>query len=204
VAAVPDIDAADGVLVRIVDAAVAEAARRSGSWLVCRKGCTQCCIGPFPITQLDARRLRRGLQELAARDPERAARVRVRAQESAERLAREFPGDAANGVLGETEEDEARFDEFADGEPCPALDPESGGCDLYDARPITCRTFGPPMRCGAEAIGVCELCYSGATPEEIASCEVDADRESLEEELLARLGESGAGGRTIVAFALTR
>jgi hypothetical protein len=55
------IDAQDNELIQIVDAAVAEAARRSGAWLVCRLGCTQCCIGPFPINQLDARRLRRGL-----------------------------------------------------------------------------------------------------------------------------------------------
>ena len=66
----------DDILIRIVDAAFAEAARRSGSWLLCRPGCTQCCLGEFPITQLDAARLRRGLAELETRDPERAARVR--------------------------------------------------------------------------------------------------------------------------------
>ena len=43
------IETGDRELVQIVDAAMAEAARRSGSWLVCRLGCTQCCIGPFPI-----------------------------------------------------------------------------------------------------------------------------------------------------------
>jgi len=40
------------------DAAMAEATRLSGSWLVCKAGCAECCLGPFPITQLDARRLR--------------------------------------------------------------------------------------------------------------------------------------------------
>ncbi len=30
--------------------------------------------------------------------------------------------------------------------PCPALDPATGHCDLYVHRPITCRTFGPPVR----------------------------------------------------------
>jgi hypothetical protein len=43
-------DSADRGLVQIVDSAMAEAARRSGDWLVCRPGCTQCCIGPFAIT----------------------------------------------------------------------------------------------------------------------------------------------------------
>jgi hypothetical protein len=47
----------DQMLIQIVDSALAEAARRSGEWLVCRPGCTQCCIGVFPINQLDASRL---------------------------------------------------------------------------------------------------------------------------------------------------
>ena len=46
--------AKDRALIQIVDSALAEAARRSGKWLVCRRGCTQCCIGVFPINQLDA------------------------------------------------------------------------------------------------------------------------------------------------------
>src|SRR3984893_17872603 len=98
------IDARDGELIQIVDAAVAEAARRSGSWVVCRIGCTQCCIGPFPINQLDARRLRRGLADLAVRDTRRADRVKQRARESVARMAPDFPGDSITGLLSETQE----------------------------------------------------------------------------------------------------
>src|SRR5664279_3210647 len=104
------IESGDLALIQIVDAALAEAVRRSGSWLACRPGCTRCCMGSFPITQLDARRLRQGLAELAASDPGRASNVRERATRAA--------GDAG------------------DDEPCPALDPETGLCDLYTARPI--------------------------------------------------------------------
>src|SRR5215470_13817581 len=96
--------AADKQLVQIVDAALADAARKSGPWLVCRKGCTQCCIGPFPISQLDVARLRQGMQELKAGDPARAARVRDRAQDSVARLAPTFPGDPATGILAEDDE----------------------------------------------------------------------------------------------------
>ena len=32
------------------------------------------------------------------------------------------------------------FADFGNDEPCPGLDPDTGGCDLYDARPMTCRT----------------------------------------------------------------
>lgn len=195
------IESGDTVLIQIIDSAMSEAARRSGDWLVCKPGCTQCCIGPFPISQLDARRLRRGLAELDARDPDRALRLRQRARDSVERIAGAFPGDARTGLLDESADD--AMAEFADDEPCPALDPDTGLCDLYPARPITCRTFGPPVRCGSEAVGVCELCFEGATEEEIAGCEVELDPDGLEQALAAELEADGAPrGETIVAFAL--
>jgi hypothetical protein len=50
----------DRELVQIVDAALADSARRSGAWLVCHVGCTQCCIGVFAISQSDAVRLQEG------------------------------------------------------------------------------------------------------------------------------------------------
>src|SRR5260370_38498717 len=182
---------------------MAEAARKSGSWLVCRLGCTQCCIGPFPISQLDALRLRKGLFDLEAHDPQRAGRVRRRARESVARISKDFPGDSATGLLDEGEAAEERFSDFADDEPCPALDPETGGCDLYSARPISCRTFGPPVRCGPDAVGVCELCFEGASEEQIATCEVEIDSAALETELAAEIERTtGAKGRTIVAVAL--
>jgi Fe-S-cluster containining protein len=196
--------AADQQLVQIVDAALAEAEHKSGAWLVCRPGCTQCCYGPFPISQLDAARLQEGMHELEGTDPVRAARVRDRARDSVARLAPKFPGNPNTGILAEDEEAEARFADFADDEPCPALDPATGMCDLYSARPMTCRTFGPPVRSGEEgALGVCELCYQGARDEEIAACEMRPDPDNLEEPLIQQVEEStGIRGNTIVAFCL--
>jgi Fe-S-cluster containining protein len=199
----PRIDAGDRALIQIVDAAVAEATGKSGPWLVCRLGCTQCCIGPFPISQIDALRLQRGLGDLEAHDPDCAQRVRERARRSVARIAGDFPGDPVTGQLAEGEAAEERFSSFADDEPCPALDPRTGGCDLYTARPITCRTFGPPMRCGPGAVGVCELCFEGASDAEIAACEVEVDSNELESKLLEEIEQTtGASGRTIVAYAL--
>jgi Fe-S-cluster containining protein len=191
-------------LIQIVDAALADAARRSGDWLVCRPGCTQCCIGVFSINQLDVLRLRQGLAELGMLAPERAARVRERAREAVARLAPEFPGDPATGLLGAGELPEQRFAQFANDEPCPALDPATGNCELYEARPMTCRTFGPPVR-SEEGLGVCELCYHGASDEEIASCEMVPDPDDLESALLQQLERTtGLREETIVAFALAR
>jgi Fe-S-cluster containining protein len=174
----------DQSLIRIVDAAMAEAVRRSGPWLACRPGCFECCIGPFPIAPLDAARLREGLNALAATDPHRARRVRERARRSVVRICRDYPQDPLATVLA--------LDEAAEHEPCPALDPDTGTCDLYAYRPITCRTFGPAVSCGGEALAVCELCYQGASDEEIAACRVELDFGDVNE------GEA----ETIVAFAL--
>jgi len=192
----------DQKLIQIVDSALADAAQRSGKWLVCRPGCTQCCIGAFPINQLDALRLRRGLANLEASAPERAARIRQRAQESVSRLSPEFPGNAATGVLDEGEEAERHFADFANDEPCPVLDPESGYCELYESRPLTCRVFGPPVQ-SQDGLGVCELCFQGASDAEIAACEMKADPDDLESRLLAQLKKkTGKRGNTIIAFCL--
>ena len=192
----------DQKLIQIVDSALADVARRSGEWLVCRPGCTQCCIGVFSINQLDAFRLKRGLADLEQRSPERAARVRQRARESVARLSPEFPGDPISGVLHEGKQAEQQFAAFANEEPCPVLDPETGYCELYESRPLTCRVFGPPVR-SEEGLGVCELCFQGASDQEIAACEMKPDPDDLESRLLAELEKNtGTRGSTIIAFCL--
>jgi Fe-S-cluster containining protein len=194
--------AGDRALIQIVDAALADAARRSGDWLACRPGCTQCCVGVFTISQLDALRLQRGLAKLEETDSPRAGRIRERARASVARLAAQFPGDAKTGVLDEGPEAEERFAEFANDEPCPVLDPKTGLCDLYEARPMTCRTFGPPVR-SEGGLGVCELCFHEASDEQIAACEMVPDPDDLESKLLRKVEKTGSPrGRTIVAFCL--
>lgn len=197
---------ADLQLVQIVDAALAETARKSGDWLVCHKGCTQCCFGPFPISQLDVARLRKGLNDLEKSDPRRAAQVLERAQQSWARLEPNFPGNRKTGILAEDQTAEDQFANYANDEPCPALDPQTGACDLYSSRPMTCRTFGPPVRSGPEgALGVCELCYHGASDQQIAACEMVPDPGHLEEKLLREVEkQSGKQGNTIITFCLAK
>lgn len=192
--------ARDTHLVQIVEAAAADSAQRSGHWLACAPGCTQCCVGVFPVTQLDAARLRSGLTELQLAEPARAAAVRSRAHDAVARLAPEFPGNVGSGILDPERSEE--FEDFANDEPCPALDPATGMCDLYAARPITCRVFGHPVRT-TEGIGVCELCFVGASPEEIAACTLDAEVDGLESALNLDVEKAtGVAGSTIVAWAL--
>jgi Fe-S-cluster containining protein len=192
----------DSELIQIVDSALGDVARRSGKRLVCRPGCTQCCIGAFAINQLDAVRLRQGFINLELREPERAGRLRQRAREAVSRLAKDFPGNPTTGMLDDGKEAEQRFADFANDEPCPALDPQTGLCELYESRPMTCRVFGPPVR-SEDGLGVCELCFQDATDQEIAACEMNPDPDDLESTLNEELEKAtGSRGQTIVAFCL--
>jgi Fe-S-cluster containining protein len=196
----------DTQLVQIVDAALADAARRAGPHLVCRPGCTPCCHGAFTINALDALRLRRAMTEMIATAPDRAREIASRAHQYIKEFAPSFPGNQETGILDPSEEAQQSFEDFANDAPCPALDPESGRCEVYAARPMTCRVFGPPVRSqnpeadpdnSEEGLSVCELCFTHATPEEIAAAEMQIPH-AEEQSLLAQLPED----ETIVAFCL--
>ncbi|MFZ0664069.1 MAG: YkgJ family cysteine cluster protein, partial [Acidobacteriaceae bacterium] len=100
------------------------------------------------------------------------------------------------------DESHPRYDEFANDEPCPALNPVTGACDLYAARPVTCRVFGPPIRT-EDGIGVCDLNFNGATEAEILAAELDTSWSPLETALNAETeAQSGRTGTTTVAWVL--
>jgi Fe-S-cluster containining protein len=207
----------DAQLIQIVDANLADAARRSGEHLVCRPGCTQCCHGAFAISPLDAFRLRTAMTGLAATDPIQAAAIIERAHRYLAEFAPSFPGNRITGILNDSPEAQAAFEDFANDAPCPALNPSSGLCDLYAARPMTCRVFGPPVRSSSEAeetnepeegFAVCELCFTTATPEEIAAAEMIVPHAEELHVLKALESDSPQAdqvllpGDTIVAFCL--
>lgn len=197
-------------LLQSIDAALADAAQRAGDFLACRIGCTQCCHGAFAINALDAARLREGMAELRVTNPALAAEIELRARAWLAEHGPDFPGDPETGILSTSETDQARFADFANDAACPALDPATGRCDVYQCRPVTCRVFGPPVRAigekGAECLGHCELCFVGATPEQVAACEMPVPHE-LEAEPLEEIGSKisspeGSRAETVVAFAL--
>jgi Fe-S-cluster containining protein len=190
-------------LIQIVHAALASATARSGPHLVCRPGCSQCCIGVFPIAHEDAARLREGLESLTQTDPDRAQRICTRVKESLTHLDPWFPGDLTIGILSEDDDQTILFEEFANDEPCPVLDPATGTCDLYESRPILCRTFGPPGRTEDGNLATCEICYTHATIEEIAACELDPAIPALQEASNEAFNAShNLHGETLIAYAL--
>ena len=176
-----------------IDTVMVDAAKRSGKWLICRRGCTPCCHGVFAIGAADVKRLRAGLAALQKTDPQRAGQVRERSRTFVDGTARAYPGNRATGILDTGETAEIRFAGFANDDPCPALDPDSGACELYAARPITCRVFGPAIRREDDSISACELCYDGASDEEMDACAV---------ELPEGVEDAAEGPQTIVAYAL--
>lgn len=193
----------DAELVQIVDASLADASVRArtadgGSWLACRPGCTPCCHGVFRISMLDAERLRAALRTLQEVDRPRAEAIQARALRLAGELRPNFPGDPFSGTLAE---EDSRWDDFADlpaaDAACPALDPETGRCELYTGRPLTCRIFGPPVQ-NEGGIGVCELCYVGASEERVLAGEMLLQHHDLEEALDAQLPR----GETVIAWAV--
>jgi Fe-S-cluster containining protein len=198
------LDAADAELTRSFDSRLAAAVRRAGPHVTCRRGCTPCCIGVFDITALDARRLRRGLAVLRAERPQMAAGVAARAaaQWAAQREA--FPGvPTSAGVLADGDEGRERFFSAFAEVPCPALDPRTGGCLLYAFRPLSCRSYGVPLRYGAEVLPPCPLNFTTATAAEVAAATAEVDPDDREGALLASvMGLCATSGDTTVAAAL--
>lgn len=198
----PAIAEADSELVARFDAALEEGERRAAGHVACRVGCTECCMGAFDITALDAARLLHGLAELARTEPAAARGVRARAAELWGRMGAEFPGDVATGVLSEDDGARTRFfARFAD-RPCPALDPHDGSCAVYRWRPLSCRTFGLPVRFGPQLLAPCTLNFTSAGADEVAAATVEPDPDDREGRLLELSAANGVAGDTTVAAAI--
>ncbi len=117
--------------------------------LQCGRGCSLCCYGLFEIGSGDVPVIAEGLE---AMHPMRRKKIIRRAVEL----------QAVNLRECSAEEKEAFF-ERTKSTPCPLLD-ENGACQMYEHRPLVCRTFGLPLREGRKYIGdICELNFTSST-----------------------------------------
>jgi Fe-S-cluster containining protein len=148
------------VFQRVADGFVDIAVQRAsaeGRAVSCRKGCGACCRQLVPISEVEARRIGRLVEEL----PEpRRQEIRTRFECARERLS-----DA--GLLPKLEDRES----FADGDalsfgrtyfqlgiPCPFLEDES--CSVHADRPIACREYlvtSPAANCADPKPGVIDM-----------------------------------------------
>jgi len=194
----------DDELLQTLERDFREVAERAGKWLVCEPGCSECCHGPFPVTRLDVERLRRGLAALGEQDPQRAEVIKTRARQAVEQLREGFPGDGASGRLNQ---DERALDAYIGRHGslgCPVLDPRTGHCELYDARPVSCRSYGPPLRFDDVDSTPCRLCFRGADRQTVERCRLAPDPRGLEQQILTRMGvAAGEEWETLIAFAVS-
>ena len=154
-------------------------------------------------------RLREGLAD-PRRNPthNEPRRIRARVAESLTHITPLFPGNPDTGILNEDYEDLDPLRRRSRGRhrrkrALPVLDPTTGTCDLYDARPIVCRTFGPPMRTSEGDLATCELCFIYASTDEIIAAELDPtipEQEAASNEAFNVAHHTH--GETIIAYAL--
>jgi len=123
--------------------------------LPCRRGCCRCCVGPFAITGLDARAIRRGLDTL---EPAVRDEVRSRARRQADEMAAAFPRLRESASVDDWQDTDLDdlAQRFSD-RPCPALEAVDGSCRIYPFRPVTCRMMGIPVESGEMVLGACEV-----------------------------------------------
>ncbi|HEX6159141.1 MAG TPA: YkgJ family cysteine cluster protein [Thermoanaerobaculia bacterium] len=120
--------------------------------LQCGAGCSLCCYGLFEIGSGDVPVIAEGLEAL---HPARRKKIIRKALDIIE--ASKHP----NLRECSPEEKEAFFDR-TQSTPCPNLG-EDGLCQMYEHRPLVCRTFGLPLRDGKKYVGdICELNFTAA------------------------------------------
>jgi Fe-S-cluster containining protein len=115
---------------------------QQGAHIACRAGCSGCCRGLFDITLLDAWYLKTGFDRL-----DQGVRETV-LEKCRERLAwmrERWPELDVPYLLNYRHEDDWELLMPEEDEtPCVLLS-ASGGCLLYDHRPMTCRLHGIPV-----------------------------------------------------------
>lgn len=130
--------------------------QKYGSKIKCRKGCSQCCYQIFRITSLDAYIIKNHLDRLPYEEKDSL-------REKAKSYIKNFSENNSDG--------ESFLKQSI---PCPALGNE-GECTIYEARPVICRRFGPPI-------------YDYKTPDNIFACELnfESGEEILDDELIPK------------------
>ena len=166
----------------------------------CRLGCTNCCIGPFPITLLDVQTLQQGLAGLPA---DHRHRIEQRAIEHTTAMELTFPQLAHNHLLDNWSDQEIdRLVTEFHHHPCPALEPD-GHCGIYQHRPLVCRSMGIPTESRGLAHGACEVQTFIPIVRLPSSFREEEDR-LLQEETLAldalRLATGSAGEEVLLPY----
>ncbi len=134
-----------------------------GDKIKCKKGCYQCCHQIFRVTMADSYIIKKFLN---TQSPQFKSSLKERASEYIE---------------NNSSKEIAKADYYISPKfPCPALN-EDGACMIYEARPVICRRFGPPV-------------YDYKNPGKLFACELNfaEGEEIIDNELIpnqTRLGK---------------
>jgi Fe-S-cluster containining protein len=140
---------------------------------------------------------------LRKKHPATADKILTDARRALETLKHGFPGDADSGRLTSDEQALDRFFERHEPLVCPVLDRRTGSCRLYGARPVSCRTFGPPLLFEGRPAPHCDLCFRGRSAQTVEACRWTPDPADLEQRLLRGLGvKPGDDWETLIAHAV--
>ncbi len=113
----------------------------------CEKGCSDCCHALFDLTLVEALFLNTVFN--ARFQGKDRTRILKRADE-ADRLVHRLKRDAFRAVKDGQNAQEILLEMAKVRVRCPLLD-DQGLCEMYDARPVTCRIYGVPTAIGGEA-----------------------------------------------------
>ncbi len=131
-------------LAKTADAAFAKIRTDFREKVMCRHGCADCCHAAFGLFFVEAAYLRMRFQEL---DRKRRRAILARCAKSdlqLDRLRRKMAGAGSGTQAKEVDLSLMRIR-------CPLLS-EDQLCDLYSARPITCRVYGIPTSSGGKGM----------------------------------------------------
>lgn len=131
-----------GALLREVDAWFQRCLDLHPNLITCRNGCSECCRGLFDITLLDSLYLKRGYDALPEPLKTELVQAASRRLELLSRVNSLFVEPWLLNGIPEDEWDALMPEE--DETPCLLLS-ETGGCLIYDYRPMTCRLNGIPL-----------------------------------------------------------
>jgi Fe-S-cluster containining protein len=154
-----------GALLREVDVWFQRCLEQHPDLIACHNGCSECCRGLFDITLLDALFLKRGFDALPEAQKNGLVQAATGRLGQLSHLNPAFVEPWLLNSIPESDWDVLMPEE--DETPCLLLS-ETGGCLVYDFRPMTCRLNGIPLIdvSGEELFDEwCTLNFSGSDPQ---------------------------------------
>lgn len=131
-------------LAKTADAAFAKIRTDFREKVHCVHGCADCCHAAFGLFFVEAAYLRMRFQELDRKKRRAVLNRCAKSERQIERLGKEMSVASGKTGAGELDLSTIRIK-------CPLLSDEHL-CELYSARPITCRVYGIPTSSGGKAM----------------------------------------------------